>query len=89
MKAVYRIISIAVVAIVLPATAALAGGDRPYPFGDAPYLTDDAYAPAVAAGCLRWNWQQHSWYDHCPRYIHPKAYVYPRVRYGTVLRSRG
>ena len=59
---------------------ALAIGDGPH--WPAPYN----WEPAIQSGCWKWNWQQYSWYDYCPKYISPKAYIYSRR--GAVLRSR-
>lgn len=68
----------------LPPSSALAFGDGPrWPeFG----YGDDA---AIASGCWRWNWQQYSWYDHCPVYVRPKAYMYPSSAQRSVVRVRG
>jgi|SoiMethySBSTD1v2_1073268.scaffolds.fasta_scaffold217232_2 hypothetical protein len=60
----------------------------PYPFGNEPYRLDWVYEPAIASGCWKWNWQQHQWNDHCPRYVHPKAFMYPHSS-RVVLRSKG
>jgi hypothetical protein len=80
-KSILKIVSVAAtVAVCSPATRALA-------FGDQPYVPGVEAEAAVKSGCLRWNWQQYSWYDHCPMYVHPKAYMYPRSR--VVLRTRG
>ena len=59
-----------------------------YPFGDTPYRLDFGDDPRVDSGCLRWNWQQYQWEDHCPIYVYPKAYMYPRFQ-RQVLRTRG
>ena len=59
-----------------------------YPFGDPPYRLDFGDDPRVDSGCLRWNWQQYQWEDHCPVYVYPKAYMYPRFP-GPVLHTRG
>ncbi len=74
----------ALLLVVLPAGGAQAFGDQPrWPeFGY-------GYEPAIASGCLKWNWQQYAWYDHCPAYVHPKAYMYPRSSLRTVLRTKG
>ncbi len=58
-------------------------------FGDRPYWPGFAneYEPEIASGCWKWNWQQHSWYDHCPLYVRPKAYMFSRT--GSALRLRG
>lgn len=69
--------------VLLPANDARAFGDEPHwpGFGY-------SYEPAIASGCWKWNWQQYSWYDYCPVYVYPKAYMYPRSsRAG--LRTRG
>jgi hypothetical protein len=80
-KSILRIVSIAATIVACsPATGALA-------FGEEPHLSGVEAEAAVKSGCLRWNWQQHSWYDHCPRYVQPKAYMYPHSR--VVLRTRG
>lgn len=68
----------------LSAGSAQAG---PYPFGDEPYRLDWGYDPAVASGCLKWNWQLHQWNDYCARYVQPKAFMYPRS--SVVLRTKG
>jgi hypothetical protein len=60
----------------------------PYPFGDEPYRLNFWHDPEIQSGCWKWNWQQHHWDDHCPVYIRPKAYMYPRFS-RTVLRSKG
>jgi hypothetical protein len=72
-------------AILLSAGTAQAG---PYPFGDEPYRFNWGYDPAVASGCLKWNWQLHQWNDHCPRYAYPKAFMHPRPP-RVVLRTKG
>jgi hypothetical protein len=74
-------------AMLVSGGAAYAGGAA-YPFGDEPYRLNWGYDPAVESGCLQWNWQQYGWNDHCPIYIHPKAYMYPRAS-RVVLRTRG
>lgn len=67
----------------IPVSSAYAFGDRPYRLN----WVDDAN---VAADCLKWNWQQHSWYDQCAVPVNPTAYMYPRRhRSGPVLRTRG
>jgi len=72
--------------VVLSNSAALSG---PYPYGDAPYtLSWWGYYPQIESGCWKWNWQQYQWDDHCPVYVQPKAYMYPRAG-GVVLRTRG
>lgn len=57
-------------------------------FGEEPYWPGIGREPAIESGCWRWNWQQHSWYEHCPVYVQPKAYMYPRSS-RVVLRTRG
>jgi hypothetical protein len=70
-------------AMLLSSGSAYAG---PYPFGDEPYRLDWGYDPQIQSGCLRWNWQQYHWNNHCPVYVQPKAYMYPGR---TVLRVKG
>ena len=69
--------------VFLSSASAYAG---PYPFGDEPYRLDWGYDPHIQSGCLKWNWQQSYWNDHCPIYVRPKAYMYPGR---TVLRVKG
>ena len=74
---------------IFAATMVLSGGSayaRPYPFGDEPYRLDWGYDSQIQSGCLKWNWQQYQWNNHCPVYVQPKAYMYPGR---TVLRVRG
>ena len=71
--------------LVLSTGGAVAGS---YPFGDPPYTLNWDYYPQVQSGCWKWNWQQYQWDDHCPVYVQPKAYMYPRSR-PAVLRTRG
>lgn len=59
-----------------------------YPFGDPPYRLNWEHNPEIQSGCWKWNWQQHHWDDHCPVYVNPKAYMYPRSR-RVVLRTKG
>jgi hypothetical protein len=67
----------------LSSSAAFSFGDRPYRLN----WVDDAN---VAADCLKWNWQQYSWYDECAAPVRPTAYMYPRShRRGPVLRTKG
>jgi hypothetical protein len=70
---------------------ALLGTDNARAFGDEPHWPGFGYSyePAIASGCWKWNWQQYSWYDHCPAYVYPKAYMYPRSSSRTVLRTKG
>lgn len=77
-------ISGAFLLVLLPADGAQAFGDGPrWPeFGY-------SYEPAAAPGCLRWNWQQYSWYDHCPVYAHPKAYMYRGSSPRAILQTKG
>lgn len=46
--------------------------------GDEPFWPGTyAYEPALnQPGCLTWNWQQYAWYNNCPVYVRPKAYLY-------------
>jgi len=46
------------------------------------------YDPEIQSGCWKWNWQQYHWNNHCPVYVHPKAYMYPRSP-RVVLRTKG
>jgi hypothetical protein len=57
----------------------------PYQFGDEPYFLDWGYDPHIQSGCLKWNWQQDQWNNHCPVYVQPKAYMHPGR---AVLRGR-
>jgi hypothetical protein len=84
-KSFFAIIAAAFAVVLLSSSGASSGT---YPFGDEPYRLNWGYDPEVQSGCLRWNWQQHGWDDHCPVYIHPKAYMFPR-RSRVVLRTRG
>ena len=59
-----------------------------YPYGDSPYTLNWGFYPQIDSGCWKWNWQQSMWNDHCPVYVQPKAYMYPRSR-GVVLRTKG
>lgn len=84
-RAVFKgAVSGAFLLVLLPVNGAQAFGDEPrWPgFGY-------GYEPAIASGCWKWNWQQYSWYDHCPAYVHPKAYMYSRPSSRTVLRTKG
>jgi len=79
--------------LVLSASSALSGSywsnaNGKYPFGDPPYTPDFGYDPEITTGCWKWNWQQYQWDEHCPVYVHPKAFMYPRS-YRAVLRARG
>ncbi len=80
------LVIIAAVAVVSISGGAARSGT--YAFGDAPYRLDFGSDPQVESGCLKWNWQQYQWNDYCPAYVHPKAYMYPRVG-RSVLRVRG
>ena len=60
----------------------------PYAFGDEPRTLSWGYYPQIEGGCWRWNWQQYQYNDHCPVYVHPKAYMYPRSSQ-VVLRTKG
>jgi hypothetical protein len=60
-----------------------------YQLGDPPYWPGGHnWEPAVASGCWKWNWQQRSWYDHCPAYVHPKAFMYSRGTSRVVLHTK-
>ena len=63
----------------------LSGVGSAQAIGDDPYWPGYGYEPGISSGCWKWNWQQHSWYDHCPAYEHPKAFIYSRG----ALRARG
>lgn len=78
---------LAVASSFVMASAASASGGA-YPFGDPPYTLNWDYHPQIQSGCWKWNWQQYQWDDHCPVYVNPKAYMYPRSR-PMVLRTRG
>jgi hypothetical protein len=65
--------------------AAISG---PYPFGDEPYTLNWGYYPQIEKACWKWNWQLYEYNDHCPVYVHPKAYMYPRSS-RVVLRTKG
>jgi len=84
MKSIFKILTAGVFVM---SVAAL---DRAHAFGDEPRWPGFGYSyePAIASGCWKWNWQQYSWYDHCPVYVRPKAYMYPRSSYRTVLRAK-
>jgi hypothetical protein len=58
-------------------------------FGDEPYHLNWTNHSEARSGCLKWNWQQQSWYDHCPVYVHPWAYMHPGGRRHVVLRTKG
>lgn len=73
--------------LVLSGSDTYAGGPT-YAFGDEPYKLNWGYDPDVQSGCQRWNWQQHGWDDHCPVYVHPKVYLYPRSS-RVALRTKG
>ena len=62
--------------------------NAPYPFGDPPYRLNWEYSPQIEQGCWKWNWQQYQYNDHCPVWVSPKAYMYPRTR-PVVLRTKG
>jgi hypothetical protein len=64
------------------------GSSNAMAFGEEPYWPGIGREPAIESGCWRWNWQQHAWYEHCPVYVSPKAYMYPRSS-RVVLRTRG
>jgi hypothetical protein len=63
--------------------AATIGGE---PFWPGTY----AYEPALdQPGCLTWNWQEYAWYNNCPVYVRPKAYMYRGTLSRPVLRTKG
>lgn len=85
MKAILKVFIVSIfLAAVLPFNHAHAFGDDPrwsgYGYG---------FETAIGSGCSKWNWQQYSWYDHCPAYVHPKAYMYPRSYSRAILRTKG
>ena len=84
-KSFFAIVA-AAFSIVAVSTGAAHSGT--YPLGDEPYRLDWGYDPQIQAGCLKWNWQQYQWEDHCPVYVYPKAYMYPRFPHA-VLRTKG
>lgn len=48
------------------------------------------YEPALnEPGCLTWNWQQYAWYNNCPVYARPKAYMYRGTLSRRALRTKG
>jgi hypothetical protein len=73
---------------VLAFVVAVVGSSDAMAFGEEPYWPGIGREPAIESGCWRWNWQQHSWYEHCPVYVRPKAYMYPRLS-RVALRTRG
>ena len=81
-KAIFKTLS------ALAFVAAVVGSSDAMAFGEEPYWPGIGREPAIESGCWRWNWQQHSWYEHCPVYVQPKAYMYPRSS-RVVLRTRG
>ena len=58
-----------------------------YPFGDAPYTLTWGSYPQIEQGCWKWNWQLYEYHDHCPVYLHPKAYMFRGSN--VVLRTKG
>jgi len=84
-KSFFAIIGAALSVVVVSSTAAHSGT---YPFGDEPYRLNWGYDPEIESGCWKWNWQLHQWNDYCPRYVNPKAYMYPRSS-RVVLRTKG
>lgn len=79
------IVLMGLAAVVLaPATSARASAEYPRVFGDTP---NDYYVPGIDVGCWRWNWYQHAFYNVCPVYPFPKAYMYPHR--SAVIRSKG
>ncbi|EGP07240.1 hypothetical protein CSIRO_2968 [Bradyrhizobiaceae bacterium SG-6C] len=59
--------------------------------GDEPFWPGTyAYEPALdQPGCLTWNWQQYAWYNNCPVYARPKAYMYRGTLARRFLRTKG
>ena len=84
-KSLFALAAAAFSMVLLSSSGVQAG---PYPFGDEPYRLNWGYDPEIESGCWKWNWQQHQWDDHCPRYVQPKVYMYRRS-FGAVLRTRG
>jgi hypothetical protein len=84
-RSMFAIAAAAFLVVFLSAGSAQAG---PYAFGDPPYRLDWGYDPEIESGCWKWNWQQYQWNDYCPRYVHPKAYMYPRSS-RAALRTKG
>lgn len=78
---------LAAVAVLSISNGAVRAGT--YPFGDPPYRLDFWYDPQVESDCLKWNWQQYQWEDHCPVYVHPKAYMYYGRYRHAVVRTKG
>jgi hypothetical protein len=72
------ILPILVAALLIPAGRAFAWGDAP----------SRQFDSAIDASCWKWNWYQHAYYNVCPVYLHPKAYMYPR-HIGAALRVKG
>lgn len=65
---------------------AVAFGEAPWPAyrPDAPYWPDYRSSPgALGADCVRWNWQEHSYYNYCGNSRH---FVRPLT---SVVRVRG
>ena len=67
-----------VTAVLIMVPCASSAQSVTYPFGDPPYRLNWEYNPEIQSGCWKWNWQQYQWDDHCPIYVTPKAYMYPR-----------
>ena len=84
-RSMFAILAAAFSVLFLSAGSAQAG---PYPFGDPPYRLNWGYDSEIESGCWKWNWQQYHWNDYCARYVHPKAYMYPRSS-RAVLRTKG
>lgn len=85
-KASLIVIAVASAAMSVASSASAQSGA--YPFGDPPYRLNWFYEPEIQNGCWKWNFQQYQWNDHCPVYVHPKAYMYPRYN-RAVLRTKG
>ena len=82
------LIVIAAASAAMSAASSASAQSGAYPFGDPPYRLNWFYEPEIQNGCWKWNFQQYLWNDHCPVYVHPKAYMYPRYN-RAVLRTKG
>lgn len=47
--------------------------------GERPYWPAYEYRE-VPEGCIKWNWQELSYYNYCPRGVHPYRSKVLRVR---------
>jgi hypothetical protein len=84
-RSLFAIVAAAFSVVIISTSSAYCGS---YPFGDEPYRVNWGYDPEIQSGCWKWNWQQDHWDNHCPLYVHPKAYMYPRSS-RVVLRTKG